>query len=200
MLVQTLLLPSANVLVQIEGVSIVAGLNAVTGDEGSGKTRFLRQLCDVHSKVQSNAQSDAQPNAIWLDLKLPEHDEQTPLEVWSQLERQYPKWNASLCDALSEALNLSEHLGKRLFMLSSGSRRKVALVALLSSGAQFTCLDQAFSALDLASIHVLCDFLNDMADDTSRAWLLADYEADTRLALASVICLSGEPMGTLGLE
>jgi ABC-type transport system involved in cytochrome c biogenesis ATPase subunit len=183
--VQTLLLPSANVLVQIEGVSVVAGLNAVTGDEGSGKTRFLRQLCDV----QSNAQSDAQPNAIWLDLKLPEHDEQTPLKFWSQLERQYPKWNASLCEALSEALNLSEHLGKRLFMLSSGSRRKVALVALLSSGAQFTCLDQAFSALDHASIQVLCDFLNDMADNTERAWLLADYEADTRLKWAGIIHL-----------
>jgi ABC-type multidrug transport system ATPase subunit len=74
-------------------------------------------------------------------------------------------------------------------MLSTGSRRKVALIALLASGARITCLDQPFVALDQASIRVLCEFLNDMADNTSRAWLIGDYEADTRLQWTHLISL-----------
>lgn len=74
-------------------------------------------------------------------------------------------------------------------MLSTGSRRKVSLIALLSSGAKFVCLDQPFAALDQASIDVLVDFLNDMAENPTRAWLVADYEADHRLLWGSKIKL-----------
>ena len=76
-------------------------------------------------------------------------------------------------------------------MLSTGSRRKVALVALLSSGAQFICLDQPFAALDQASVAVLCDFLNDMTENPSRAWLVVDYEADSKINWANVIRSNG---------
>jgi len=42
------------VLAELNGHQIVTGLNAVVGDEGSGKTHFLRQLCERH------------PDALWL--------------------------------------------------------------------------------------------------------------------------------------
>ena len=166
------------VLAELNGQQIVSGLNAVIGDEGSGKTRFLRQLCEER------------PDALWLDTRLPEHDQVTPEEFWALLKSKHTHWNDGLCKELSLALDLHDHLGKQLFMLSTGSRRKVALIALLASGSQFICLDQPFVALDQASITVLCDFLNDMADDPSRAWLVADYEADARLEWGSVINLS----------
>ena len=161
-----------------DGQQIVAGLNAIVGDEGSGKTRFLRQLCDLN------------PDAFWLDTRLPEHDQTTPEEFWAQIQMKHPCWSESLCNELCTALDLQDHLGKQLYMLSNGSRRKVALIALLASGAQFICLDQPFVALDQASIKVLFDFLNDMADDPSRTWLVADYEADPRLDWSAVINLS----------
>jgi ABC-type multidrug transport system ATPase subunit len=82
---------------------------------------------------------------------------------------------------LIEALDLQSHLGKKLSMLSTGSRRKVALVGLLASGATVTCLDQPFAALDAASARVIRDFLADVADHTTRTWVVADYEADSRL-------------------
>ena len=165
------------VLAELNGHQIVTGLNAVVGDEGSGKTHFLRQLCERH------------PDALWLDTRLPEHDQSTPEEFWAQLKSNDSHWSESLCKDLCLALGLNEHLGKQLFMLSNGSRRKVALIALLASGSQFICLDQPFVALDQTSIAVLCDFLNDMADAPSRAWLVADYEADPRLDWGSVIKL-----------
>ena len=144
------------------------GLIAVTGDEGTGKTSLLRRLGD-------------DPSSLWLDLSLPGQDEHSPEQVWDALRPRCPHWNTQLQQDLSEALDLHPHLGKKLFMLSTGSRRKVALVGLLASGATVTCLDQPFAALDASSIGVIRDFLADMADHPSRTWVVADYAADARL-------------------
>lgn len=160
-------------LLEWHGLRILPGLNAITGDEGTGKTRLLRAV------------AEARPEALWLDLRLPEHDDQTPETVWSGLQARCPHWNATLQADLAQALQLNDHLGKRLNMLSTGSRRKVGLLGLLASGARLTCIDQPCVALDAASVRVIRTFLQDMADHPSRAWLIADYEADPYLAWAS---------------
>ena len=100
-----------------------------------------------------------------------------------------PAWNTQLQEDLVDALGLNEHLGKTLFMLSTGSRRKVALVGLLTSGATVTCLDQPFAALDATSANVIRDFLADVADHETRTWVVADYAADPRLAWRRQIAL-----------
>jgi ABC-type transport system involved in cytochrome c biogenesis ATPase subunit len=145
------------------------GLVAVTGDERTGKTTLLRALVGQR------------PDAIWLDLALPAHDDVAAVQLWAQLARRWPQWNALLQQELAEALDVAPHQDKKLFMLSTGSRRKVGLVALLASGATVTCLDQPFAALDLASARVVREFLLDMADHPARSWVVADYEADPRL-------------------
>ena len=169
--------PQVSTLLQWQGLRILPGLNAVTGDEGAGKTRLLREL------------SESTTDTLWLDLRLPGHDEQTPEEVWAQLQSRCPRWDTELPAALSDALQLQEHLGKRLFMLSAGSRRKVALVGLLASGASVTCIDQPYAALDIPSVRLIRECLEDAAGHPSRAWIVADHEADPRLAWASLIRL-----------
>lgn len=144
------------------------GLIAVTGEEGAGKTSLLRRL-------------GAGDDAMWLDLSLPGLDAQGPQEVWDALRQRCPQWNAQLQHELVEALGLVAHQDKKLFMLSTGSRRKVALVGLLASGARVTCLDQPFAALDGPSARVVREFLADAADHASRSWVVADYAADARL-------------------
>ena len=148
------------------------GLVAVTGDEGAGKTRLLRAPADHPAQGT---------HALWLDLSLPGQDERTPHEMWDALRPRCPRWDGELQQDLAQALGLEPHLHKKLFMLSTGSRRKVALVGLLASGATLTCLDQPFAALDAASIAVLRDFLAEAADHPTRTWVVADYEADGRL-------------------
>lgn len=152
------------------------GLVAVTGDEGTGKTSTLRALASAAS-------------ALWLDLSLPGEDDRTPEQVWEALRASHPAWNAALQGELAEALGLQPHLGKQLFMLSTGSRRKVALVGLLAAGASVTCLDQPFAALDAGSARVVREFLADMADHASRTWVVGDYAADPRLPWNRVIAL-----------
>jgi len=161
--------PDVAPLLEWQGLRILPGLNAVTGDEGAGKTRLLREL------------SESTADALWLDLRLPEHDEHTPEAVWAQLQSRCPRWNAELQADLSDALGVSDHLGKHLFMLSTGSRRKVALVGLLASGASITCIDQPYAALDIPSARLIREFLEEAAEHPSRAWLVADYEADPQL-------------------
>ena len=159
------------------------GLVAVTGDEQTGKTTLLRQISG------NLPHAHTQPHAIWLDLSLPELDAHTPLEVWQHLRAQYPTWQTDWQTDLTDALQLSPHLDKKLFMLSAGSRRKVALIGLLCSGATITCIDQPYVALDQASVHVLREFLADMAEHPSRTWVIADYEADPNLPWQRVITL-----------
>ena len=165
---------------------IPAGLTAVTGDEGTGKTTLLRLLA---GDLPSPAGQRGSVDALWLDLALPGHDDDTPESVWTLLQPRCPQWRTDLQDELVQALGLQAHLGKQLFMLSAGSRRKVGLVALLACGATLTCLDQPYVALDMASVQVVRDFLNDMADHPSRAWLVADYEADPGVEWCSRIAL-----------
>jgi len=63
---------------------------------------------------------------------------------------------------VGSVLTVLPHQHKQLFMLSTGSRRKVAVAGLLACGATITCLDQPYAALDSASIQVIRDFLTDI--------------------------------------
>ena len=159
--------------------SLSPGLIAVTGGEGSGKTHLLRRLAQA-------------PGAVWLDLALPHQDEQTPLQVWEALQKHSPQWDAALHQQLVEALLLAPHQCKKLYMLSTGSRRKVALAGVLACGALVTCLDQPYAALDGASIRVVNSFLQDGAEHRTRTWVVADYEAHPQLPWRQVIVLDGQ--------
>lgn len=120
---------------------------------------------------------------------MPGHDAHTPEQVWAQLKPQWAHWNEALAQALADATGLSEHAEKRLFMLSTGSRRKVGIIALLASGAAVTGLDQPYAGLDRPSIQVIRDFLSDVAERRDRAWIVADFEADPELPWRQVIRL-----------
>lgn len=154
------------------------GLVAVTGGEGVGKTRLLRWLA---GDPVAGPEAARPADALWLDLALPGQDDLAPRQIWDALRPRWPRWDAALQEDLAPALGLAPHLDKKLFMLSTGSRRKVALVGLLASGATVTCLDQPFAALDVTSAGVVRAFLAEAADHPTRTWVVADYEADPRL-------------------
>jgi ABC-type multidrug transport system ATPase subunit len=167
-------------------LSLPAGLVAVVGDEGTGKTRLLRELV---GQAQETPSPGPDRDAVWLDLGLPGLDDRRPPGVWDDLRTRHPRWNAALQQELVLALGLQPHLEKTLSMLSTGSRRKVALTGLLAAGATVTCLDQPYAALDMASIRVIREFLHANADHPARTWVVADYEADENLPWRRIIQL-----------
>jgi len=162
------------------------GLIAVIGGERTGKTTLLRRLSGhLPSTPCQGPHADTQ----WLDLSLPGQDDQSPLKIWGALRESCPRWNAELHQDLNEALQLLPHMDKKLFMLSTGSRRKVALAGLLACGATVTCLDQPYAALDKSSIQVIREFLSDMSEHDTRTWVVADYEADPLLSWKQIVSL-----------
>jgi ABC-type multidrug transport system ATPase subunit len=181
--------PSGETIVHELTFEWTPGLHWVCGDEGSGKTSLLRLLAGDLPAIRGSV--DRPPGGVfWTDLKGSEHDQTTVQACWNQLQALYPNWQKTLEQDLIEALDMERHRHKPLFMLSTGSRRKVMLVAALASGASVTLLDQPFVSLDHVSVRVIKDFLSEAAAHTSRAWIVADYEVPEDLTPASVLDLS----------
>lgn len=165
-------------------LALGAGLHAVVGDERSGKTQLLRTISAEAGAANLHRTGAA---GVWMDLNLPQQSQASGEQLWAQWAPHWPRWDASLAADLAAATGLDEHLHKAVYMLSTGSRRKVAIIALLASGATITCLDQPYAGLDRPSIQVLREFLSDAAQHRSRAWVVADFEADQALPWQQVI-------------
>lgn len=80
-------------------------------------------------------------------------------------------------------------MGKALYMLSTGTKRKVYLAGALASSAAVTLLDEPFAALDKTSSDLLLELLKEAATHPSRAWVVADYVAPRGVRLAAQIQL-----------
>lgn len=179
-------------------LQLPTGVSALLGDEGVGKTSLMRLLSgdltptagQLRLTGEATPLTLPRPSAVfWTDLRLPPHDSNTPGQCWALLRTSCPAWSDDTQNELIEALQLAPHLDKKLNMLSTGSRRKVGLVAALSSGATVTLLDQPFVSLDQASIRHLQRCLAQLGQNPGRAWLIADYEEPLHLPLTSVIQL-----------
>ncbi len=179
-------------------LQLPSGVSALLGDEGVGKTSLMRLLSgDLQPTAgQMRISGDDshvlrnRPSAVfWTDLRLPLHDSNTPEQCWAVFRSSSPEWCTETQKELIETLQLTPHLGKKLNMMSTGTRRKVGLVAALANGAKVTLLDQPFVSLDQVSVRSLQTFLARASLNPERAWLIADYEEPTHLPLASVLQL-----------
>jgi ABC-type multidrug transport system ATPase subunit len=176
---------------------IAAGVTWVGGDESTGKTTLLRLLAGeltAHSGflevngISVKEQPQAYRNQVaWVDPRTQAFDTVTPQTYWDGLREKYPAFSNELLGDLVVGLALDTHLSKALYMLSSGTKRKVFLAGALASGAAVTLLDEPFAALDKASKSMLLELLREAATHPSRAWVVADYEAPPGVALKSIL-------------
>ena len=176
---------------------ITPGLTLLRGDDGRGKTTLLRLLAgDLMANagvltingITLGAQPDEYRRQLfWQDPRTTQFDPITALDYFAALRTPYPLLDAALLDELTEGLGLTPHLAKPLYMLSTGSKRKVWLAAAFASGAAVTLLDEPFAALDKGSINFVLELLADAAQHPRRAWVMAHHEAPSGVALTQVI-------------
>ena len=180
-------------------LTLTPGVTWVGGDESTGKTTLLRLLAgDLPTSggnLQINGLSLAdqaqayRSQVFWVDPRTQAFDALTPQDFWDGVRAQYPALDEALLAELTESFALAPHLSKSLYMLSTGSKRKVYLAAAFASGAAVTLLDEPFAALDKTSIERVLELLGKAAAHASRGWVVADYVAPRGVLLAQTITL-----------
>ncbi|MEF7614490.1 ATP-binding cassette domain-containing protein [Aquincola sp. MAHUQ-54] len=168
----------------LQGLSftIGLGLTLVRGGDGRGKSTLLRLIAGSLQPAGGTLCRHA-ATLSFENPSDPAHD-QAVAGAWLQA-RLAPFPHALPPDEvrrLVDGFGLAEHIDKPLYMLSTGSRRKVGLVAAAASQAALTLLDTPFAALDGPSRERLARLLAEEAAGTSRAWIIADYEWPPGLA------------------
>jgi ABC-type transport system involved in cytochrome c biogenesis ATPase subunit len=178
-------------------IDIRAGIHLVSGDEGCGKTTLLRLLageCAAQSGTfsllgrQTGPLSEAYRGQVfWIDPKTDVHNTGTAMDFLATVRHHHPAFDDDALADMIEGFALQPHLAKPLYMLSAGSKRKVWLSAAFAACTPLTLIDQPFAALDGPSIRFLTALLQEAAQLSQRAWVLADYEAPPSIPLAGTI-------------
>ncbi len=175
------------------------GVTLVRGGDGRGKTTLLRLLAGVLTPrsgdlvlgpIRASIQPAAwQQRVFWADPHVNDRDQIVVQHWFDSLAGHWPKLDQPLLKDLIDALRLTEHLSKPVYMLSTGSRRKVWLAGAFASGADVTLIDEPFAALDRPAIRLVGELLEDAAAHPRRAWVVADAVAPPDLSLAGLIDL-----------
>lgn len=176
--------------------AVVAGLTQLHGDTGSGKSTVLRLLAgDLSGSGQLTLaglpiEGDAYRRQVfYVDPTTRAYDQTSGRACTDQLSQDDPGFDAARWQALVDSFNLAEHIDKPMYMLSTGSKRKVWLAAALASGRRLVLLDEPTGGLDGPSVRALWSALGDLAESTTRAVVVASSEPVTRAPLAATVQL-----------
>ncbi|MEO8390319.1 ATP-binding cassette domain-containing protein [Polaromonas sp.] len=190
--------PQVEILANWSG-EIPPGVTLVQGGDGRGKSTLLRLLAgalpaDAGQLRINGVALKEQPDIyrrqlFWMEPRADTFDQLTPPQYFESIRSRYPGFNAASISSLVEGLGLDEHLHKQLFMLSTGSKRKVWLAAAFASGAAVLLLDEPFAALDAPSIAFVKERLQAISAHAGRAAVIADYAAPSGVTLAGMIDL-----------
>ncbi len=171
------------------------GLTWVRGDNGCGKSTLLRLLGGAlepragsirYGTIDAQTQPlDYRRHVYWCGPDGVAFDHLKPLEFFGFIASLYPGFDVALPAMLVEALGLEPFLERRIHQLSTGSRKKVAVIAAMAAMTPVVLLDEPLAALDRISSNVLKAHLASASLQSTRVWILASHEPlgdDARLA------------------
>ena len=172
------------------------GAALVLGGDSSGKTTLLRLLAGAQAADAGRlvlrgtelgrAAAAYRAQVFWEDPRSDAIDALTVQDWLASLPARYPTWEAQALADHVQGFGLEEHLHKGIYMLSTGSKRKVLMAAGLASGAPLTLIDEPVAGLDRASVLYLQQALTRHARQP-RAIMVAHYEALPGVPWAQVL-------------
>jgi ABC-type multidrug transport system ATPase subunit len=176
--------------------SIGAGVTWVHGDTGSGKSTLLRlfagTLPAVGRLTLAGARLDEDAEAyrrrvFFCEPTTTAFDQVTARACTATLSAGDSRFSETEWRTLVDGFALAPHLDKPMYMLSTGSKRKVWLAAALASGRALVLLDGPTGGLDAASIRCLWSALSRCAKQIDRAVVVASDERIDGVPLAASI-------------
>ena len=186
-------------------LDLLPGVTCLQGGDGRGKTTLLRllagelpvlagqlELLSLSPSLSLSLHREPQryrQEVCWIDPRTTEFENISAQAFFESRASQLPGLDADTLKLLIAGLSLAEHLEKPLYMLSTGSKRKVWLCAALASRATLTLLDDPFAALDQPSIRCVVAHLKIAAQRTTRACVVAHYEALADVPLVATLSL-----------
>lgn len=180
-------------------VAISPGVTFVRGGDGRGKTTLLRLLAGqlpaasgilkINGVSLRDQAAAYRQQVFWTEPRTEAFDQMTPTHYFDMQRQAYAGFDDGVLARCVAGLALAPELNKQLFMLSTGSKRKVWLAAAFASGAALTLLDMPFAALDKASMGFVLAPLQNAAAHPTRAFVVADYAAPAGVPLAETIDL-----------
>ncbi len=178
---------------------IPCGVALVQGGDGRGKTTLMRLLAGdlkpqsgqilFNGLTLQNPPEVERHKVFWIDPRSTEHDPIKASDYLQDQAKRWPDFDRQGLPGLIEGLSLSEFLNKPLYMLSTGSKRKVWLAAAFASNAPVALLDDPFAALDKPSVRFVTEVLRRLAMQAKRAIVITGYGAPDNLPLAGLIDL-----------
>ena len=179
--------------------AIGPGVTLLYGDTGAGKSALLQVIAGVLPATKgrltvAGASLDAAPeafrrNVFFVDPATDAFDQVTARACTAALREGDDRFDDALWQALVEGFSLPPHIDKPMYMLSTGSRRKVWLAAALASGRPLVLLDEPTAALDAGSVRCLWGALADLAARPGRAFVVASAARIDEVPLAATIAL-----------
>ena len=180
----------APALVRAWSATLRAGVTLLHGDTGSGKSTLLRLLAGVLpakgrltlAGVRLDEDAAAYRRQVFFcDPATDRFDQHTARDTTALLGAGDPRFNEDRWQGAVDGFALTPHLDKPMYMLSTGSKRKVWLAAALGSGRALILLDEPTGGLDAASIKCLWSALTRCAERSDQAVVVATAERIERI-------------------
>ena len=178
---------------------IGAGVTLLHGDTGSGKSTLLRVLAGTLPATDGRltlagaslpgAAEAYRRQVFFIDPSTDAFDAMGVEECAASLRRADVPFDAARWQTLVDGFSLAPHLEKKMFMLSTGSKRKVWLAAALASRRPLTLLDEPTGGLDAGSMRCLWSTLAEVAQEGGRVVIVASGERVGEVPLAGTITL-----------
>jgi ABC-2 type transport system ATP-binding protein len=189
--------PGEPALIREWSASIGSGITLAHGDTGSGKSTLLRviagQLPFGGTLALAGVRLDVDPQTYRRHLFFHEpdadpasdkSDQITARETGPRLNDGDARFDSARWEQLVAGFALTPHFDKPMYMLSTGSRRKLWLAAALASGRPLILLDEPTGGLDAPSTRCLWAALTETAARGDQAVIVASAGRIDQVPLA----------------
>lgn len=179
-------------------MSVGPGVTLLYGDTGSGKSTLLhimagrlrasgqQRLAGVNPDTDRTAY---ERQVFFVDPATDAFDQMTGHACSAALRYGDAGFDEARWRMLVDGFSLGPQLDKPLFMLSTGSKRKVWLAAALASGRTLVLLDEPTYGLDAGSRRCLWDALTAASRDATRAIVVASSDRTDQVPFVATLTL-----------